>query len=320
MAGDVTYAFDPEAIRFEPSHVFTEDTYVAFEGATAYGERSKIAVSRHQPQLAGERSLSRRHHDGVRRADASAIPIDGVGKFDGVMLGAFRRPRIEGRFTGSEMRAWDVNWGDVDGDFVVENSYANVSRAVIRQGLSRMDVTGQFSLGYPRADGGEEIDARIRVTERPMVDFREAFDLQDYDVDGMLSGDFHVYGDYEGPHGFGSMTIARGIAYDEPFSEATASLQFEGEGVRLNGIEMHEGRRHGERRRLCRLGRHLFVRRRRPQPRRRHAGADRVSGLSDALRVARLHGDRQRHVRRAALRRASGASATCSSATKASAR
>ena len=33
-----------------------------------------------------------------------------------------------------------------------------------------MDVTGQFSLGYPRADGGEEIDARIRVTERPLAD------------------------------------------------------------------------------------------------------------------------------------------------------
>ena len=88
-------------------------------------------------------------------APTRAIPIDGVGKFDGVMLGAFRRPRIEGRFTGSEMRAWDVNWGEIDGDFVVENSYANISRAVIRSGLSRMDVTGQFSLGYPRADGGE---------------------------------------------------------------------------------------------------------------------------------------------------------------------
>jgi len=75
----------------------------------------------------------------------------------------------------------------------------------------------------------------------PEHDQREAFDLQDYDVDGMLSGDFHVYGEYERPHGFGSMTIARGTAYDEPFSEATASLQFEGEGVRLNGIEMKKG-------------------------------------------------------------------------------
>ena len=92
------------------------------------------AVPRHQPQLAGERSLARRHHDRVRRADAARFRSTASAEFDGVMLGAFRRPRIEGRLAGSEMRAWDVTWGDVDGDFVVENSYANISRAVIRIG------------------------------------------------------------------------------------------------------------------------------------------------------------------------------------------
>ena len=240
VAGDVTYAFDPEAIRFEPSRVFTEDTYVAFEGATAYGERSKMpfrVTSRNWQE--SDRFLA-----GIMTAFGAptrAIPIDGVGKFDGVMLGAFRRPRIEGRFTGSEMRAWDVNWGDIDGDFVVENSYAEISRAAITKGRSRMDVTGKYSLGYPRADGGEQFDARIRVTEFPVADFREAFDLQDYDIDGQVTGDFHLYGDYEGPHGFGSMTIARGVAYDEPFSEASASLEFTGDGVRLNGIDMRKG-------------------------------------------------------------------------------
>ena len=240
VAGDVSYTFDPEAMRFDQSHVLTPDTYIAFEGATAYGERSKMpfrVTSRNWQE--SDRFLA-----GIMTAFGArthAIPIDGVGKFDGVMLGAFRQPRIEGRFTGSEMLAWDVNWGDVDGDFVVENSYANVSRAVISKGLSRIDVTGQFSLGYPRDDGGEEIDARVRVTDRPLEDFREAFDLQDYDVHGTLSGDYHVYGEYERPHGFGSMAIVRGVAYKELFSEATASLQFEGDGVRLNGIEMRKG-------------------------------------------------------------------------------
>ena len=240
VAGNLTYAFDPEAIRFEPSQVFTEDTYVAFEGATAYGERSKIpfrVTSRNWQE--SDRMLA-----GIMTAfgaGTKAIAIDGVGRFEGVLLGAFRRPRIEGRLVGSEIYAYDVNWGDVDGDFVVENSYANVSRSVIRSGLSRLDVTGQFSLGYPRADGGEELDARIRVTERAMVDFREAFDLQDYRVDGSLSGDFHVYGRYEGPLGFGRMTIARGIAYDEPFAEAETALRFEGTGVRLDAIQMSKG-------------------------------------------------------------------------------
>ena len=174
---------------------------------------------------------------------------------------------------------------------------------MIRKGLSRMDVTGQFSLGYPRADGGEQIDARIRVTERPVADFREAFDLQDYDVDGMLSGDFHVYGEYERPHGFGSMTIARGIAYDEPFSEATASLQFEGEGVRLNGIEMKKGG--GTVNGAAYVGwagTYSF------DVDGRGIAVDTLTltaypGLSGALRLARFHRHRQRHLRGAALRR-----------------
>ena len=240
IAGELTYAFDPEAIRFEPSRVFTEDTYVAFEGATAWGERSKMPF----------RVTSRNWQESDRMlaglmtafgATTNAIAVDGVGRFEGVMLGAFRRPRIEGRLVGSEMRGWDVTWGDIDGDFVVENSYANISRAVIHSGLSRIDVTGQFSLGYPRADGGEEIDARVRIDARPLADLREAFDLQDYEVDGVLSGDFHVYGEYEQPFGFGRMSIDRGVAYKEPFSEATVGLRFEGAGVRLDAIEMHKG-------------------------------------------------------------------------------
>ena len=80
VAGEVTYAFDPEAIRFEPSRILTPDTYVAFEGATAYGERSKIpfrVTSRNWQE--SDRFLA-----GIMTAFGAptrAIQIDGVGKF-----------------------------------------------------------------------------------------------------------------------------------------------------------------------------------------------------------------------------------------------
>jgi len=240
IGGDLTYTFDPEAIRFAPSRVLTEHTYIGFEGATAYGDRSKLPFR----LTSNNWQEADRFVAGLMTmfdAPTKAVPVDGIGRFEGVLLGSLRRPRIEGRLTGSEMYAWDVNWGDIDGDFVVENSYAHISRSVVSKDLARMNITGQFSLGYPRADGGEQMNARISAAEYPLSAYREAFDLQDYDVDGMVSGDFHLYGDYEGPYGFGNLTIARGIAYDEPFSEATASLQFEGVGVRLNGIEMIKG-------------------------------------------------------------------------------
>ena len=120
-----------------------------------------------------------------------AQPFDGAGEFDGVLTGAFRRPRVEGRFRGREIRAFDVTWGDIDGDVVIENSYANVSRASIARDGSNIDVYGVFSLGFPRRDGGEEINARIRIDRRPVADLLDAFDIEDYPVHGHLSGDFH---------------------------------------------------------------------------------------------------------------------------------
>src|SRR5262249_26385433 len=53
---------------------------------------------------------------------------------------------------------------------------------------------------------------------------------------GRLSGDFHLTGEYERPFGFGGMTVDDGVAYGEPFDKATASLRFDGTGVRLDNI------------------------------------------------------------------------------------
>jgi hypothetical protein len=240
IAGRMVYTFDGDAIRLGPSEVATAETYIGFEGATAWGERSKIGFR----VTSADWQESDRLLAGLMTAFGAptlAIPIDGIGRFEGVMLGAFRRPRIEGRLVGEEMRAWEVTWGSVDGDFVIDNAYANVSRAVLRSGASRIDVSGQFSLGYPRRDGGEEIDARVRVDGRPVADFLEAFDLQDYDVSGTLSGDFHLYGPYTRPFGFGRLAILNGTAYGEAFSEGQAGLRFEGNGVRLDAIEIHKG-------------------------------------------------------------------------------
>ncbi len=104
-----------------------------------------------------------------------------------------------------------------------------------------MVIEGRFSLGYPRRDGRDELDARVAVHRRPVADLRHAFGLDDYDVAGLLSGEFHLYGRYERPFGFGRMTIEEGVAYGERFDRAVGSLRFEGVGVRIDGIELAKG-------------------------------------------------------------------------------
>jgi translocation-and-assembly-module (TAM) inner membrane subunit TamB-like protein len=236
----ITYAFDADGIDLAPSRFATSSTFVEFEGRTAYGDNSRIPfhVSSADWQESDRLLAALMTAFG---SPTNAIPIAGDGTFDGVMMNSFSRPRIEGTFAGERMRAFDVDWGTAYGTVAIENAYADIKDVVITDAGSQILADGRFSLGYPRKDGGEEINARVRIDGRPVMDLRHAFALDDYPVDGLLSGEFHVYGAYTRPFGFGTMAIANGTAYHETFDSATASLRLEGAGVRLDNIMVSKG-------------------------------------------------------------------------------
>ncbi len=55
----------------------------------------------------------------------------------------------------------------------------NVTDGVVRHDGSEIRTDGLFSLGYPRDDGGEEINARFRVAGRDLDSLRHAFQLDE---------------------------------------------------------------------------------------------------------------------------------------------
>jgi hypothetical protein len=237
IAAHIKYALDPEWIHIPSGWAATEKTYVEFKGRTAWAQRSNIPF--HVTSVDWQESD--RVLAGIMTAfgaPTGAIAIGGRGEFDGVMTESFSKPRIEGRFSGERMRAWDTLWGRGVADLTIENSYVKIKKSVIEHEGSRIEAEGTFSLGYPRKDGGEEINATVTMTRRPMADLRHAFELDDYPVDGLTSGEFHVYGKYEGPNGVGRLVIEKGTAYGEPFEIATSNLRFEGTGVRMDRLDV----------------------------------------------------------------------------------
>jgi len=239
VAGQISYALDPDWITVKSGWAATDRTYVEFGGRTAWGQRSEMPF--HVTSVDWQESD--RLLAGIMTAFGSptgGIQIGGRGEFDGTFLEAFTKPRIEGHFAGERMRAWDVLWGRTSADLVIENSYVTIARGLIEEGESTLNAEGRFSLGYPRKDEGEEINAIIHVSKRPLVDLRRAFQLDDYPVDGLTSGEYHIWGKYETPDGFGRLQIDHGTAYGETFDTATANLRFETIGVRLDGIDIQK--------------------------------------------------------------------------------
>ena len=241
VGGEFSYRVSPDWLDVAPSHLATERTYVAFEGRTAYGTRSRFPFfARSADWQESDRLLA-----GILTAFGSrtgVIAVGGYGEFHGTMTRSFREPLIQGDFAGDDLRAWDVVWGRATGHLSIQNGYVDVAGAEVTRGPSSIRAEGRFSLGYPRKDGGEEIDARFVITDRPMEDLRHAFQLDDWPVNGSLSGEFHLYGQYTRPFGFGQMTITDASAWGEPFDRAVAPvMRFEGQGVRLDAVEIRKG-------------------------------------------------------------------------------
>ena len=225
VSGEITYRFDGEHVEVAPSRFVTGKTHVAFQGSTAWGDRSHFAfhVTSSDWQESDQVLAGILTDFGSR---TGTVPVGGRGEFDGTMTGPFRRPRVEGEFDAEAMRAWDTVWGTASGHLLVENGYVRVTNGLVRLSDSEIRADGLFSLGYPRDDKGQEIDARFRVVKRDLDGLRHAFQLDDYPVTGLLSGDFHLIGQYQHPIGFGGMTIENGTAYTEPFQKATSIPPF----------------------------------------------------------------------------------------------
>ena len=206
IAADLTYRFDPEQVDFAPSRFATEHTDVTFEGSTAWGDRARLAfhVTSNDWQESDQVLAGIMTDFG---APTGPVTFGGRGEFDGTMTGSFRRPRVEGEFSGEDLRGFDTWWGAGDAHIVVENGYVRVRDGIVRMNESEMRFDGLFSLGFPRDDGGEEMNARIRVVRRDVDSLRHAFGIDEYPVSGLLSGEFQLTGEYLRPVGFGGMTL-----------------------------------------------------------------------------------------------------------------
>ena len=232
-----SYTYGPKTVQVRDGEFATEQTYVNFSGRTDWGNASDFAFH----VTSGDWQESDQVLAGIMTdfgSKTGVVALGGRGEFDGGLTGHLRRPRVSGVIRGEDMRAWDTLWGDGSASIVVENNYVDVTDGIIRKNGSEIRAEGQYSLGYPRADGGEEMNARFRVSRRDLDTLRHAFELDDWPVSGLLSGEFHLTGNYLTPLGFGAISVDEGVAYEEEFQKATMALRFDGKGVRVDQLNM----------------------------------------------------------------------------------
>ncbi len=241
LGGQVEYRATGERLEVGDAYLATPSTHIVFGGRTAWGADTRIAFD----VASANWQESDRLMAAIMTAAGTptgAFAVDGHGTLDGVLLGDLASPRVEATFAGEDVRAWNVDWGTGRGEFVVEDSYLDVIDGDFRRGDSAMAIDGRFSLSRPRRDGGEEMNALVRLESFPAASIRAAFGLTEgYLIEGPATGEMRLYGAYRRLFGVGRLRLDEPTAYGEPFDSAAADLRFEGSGVRLNGLDIRKG-------------------------------------------------------------------------------
>src|SRR5262249_54616290 len=126
IAGDLAFRFDPDQVYIEAGRFATEHTHVTFQGQTAWGEQADLNfhATSDDWQESDELVVGIMGDFGAPR---HPVTFGGRGEFEGRMTGPFRSPRIEGEFSGEDLRGFDTLWGDGGAHIVFENDYLRIT-------------------------------------------------------------------------------------------------------------------------------------------------------------------------------------------------
>ena len=152
------------------------------------------------PAATGRRAISAgRHHDRLRLADRPGgvrRPRRVRRRDDGPVPAPARRRRLH---AATDLRAWDTLWGAGTGAHRGREQLRDRHRRVDPPRRARRSAPTDCSRSAIRATTAARRSTRGSASSRRDLDrLRHAFEIDDYPVSGLLTGEFHLTGDTSG--------------------------------------------------------------------------------------------------------------------------
>ncbi len=178
--------------------------------------------------------------------------------------GGTRRPRLQGNFRAEDFSYQEVRWDSFSGLLDYQHDFlplptadgpggteappdlrSGVAQLAIRSGQLRkggagLDFDGSMILHNGRFEPQSAFSIAARVHDAALADVQGVAKTQ-YPIDGRLEGSFTASGTRQNPRGQGSVSLAEGRIYDEPYDLLTADLHFApGAALTADPIRLHK--------------------------------------------------------------------------------
>jgi len=225
---DLAFTVDGRAFHFENSRVFFKDTDILFNGSLGLDHPSDLDVRTHTRSLEEVDRFIRqirlfRSEDMNREIDL--LGMKGAFDFVGTYFGEIKEPAVRGLFEGKNIVYADSEWGQVNGNLVLDNAFLSFSDTRISGLDGTIDVEGYFKVYRRDRYSPGEIDASFILSQFPVPGLFRIFN-QEVPLTGRVSGRARLEGYYGALLGEAQITMDSGRFLFIPFGELATDVVF----------------------------------------------------------------------------------------------
>jgi translocation and assembly module TamB len=227
-----TYSGRSRQIALNNSFVHTPQTNVSMNGVV--GDRSSLALRLQANDLREAATIVDLFRTPAPGQSLPGPDLAGKATFQGNMQGSISSPHLTGDLAAENLRLNGTNWKIVRTGIDVNPSRASLLHAELEP-ASQGRITLNASTGLTKWSftNTSPIQADLSATQVSLADL-ERLAGQDIPLTGTLNANLHIHGSELNPQGNGSVSLVKGVAYEQPFQSAKVDLSGTGDEAHAN--------------------------------------------------------------------------------------
>jgi translocation and assembly module TamB len=226
------YEGKTKQIAIEQSFLHTPQTELTMNGTV--GNRSILALKLQANDLREVATIADVFRAPQPGQSLQGLDLAGRASFQGDVQGSVNAPRLTGQLSAENLRLNGTTWKVVRTGIDLSPSVASVQHADLElASQGRITLNATANLSKWSLTNASAIQADIHIAQVNIADV-EKLAGQDIPVTGVLNADLHVKGSELNPRGTGTILLARGVAYEQPFQLAKVDLTGSGDEAHAN--------------------------------------------------------------------------------------
>lgn len=225
-----TYIARSQEIELANSYMKMPQTSLALNGALS--NQSQLNVRFHSADLREVQLLAEVFQPSIAEA-ATPLGLAGQASFQGTLHGSVSNPQIAGKLIASNVHLKGTIWPSVQSGIAIDPQSASVHHAALSLlPHGSLHLNGSIGLQHWAFNKKAPVQIQLEASRFPVRNLDELAGLQSR-VTGELAATANLRGTGENLIGSGSLTLAHGVAYDEPIQ--SANLVFDGTTDSVHG-------------------------------------------------------------------------------------